>query len=209
MRKLSPPVRIALIALAAVVALLAIAQLAVPPWAEKRIEDRLTEGGGTADASVEAFPAALLALGDGDSIEVTGSGLDLDVDPEEEVFKRLDGFDRVDIALTEFEAGPFDVDSFALERDGPGTYSMQSELTTTGTALLQYGAERLGVPGSSLLPLITGDSEEANAAIPVDLDMELESDDGRIIVTEGEGEVAGYPAGPLAELITSAIVVQI
>jgi len=209
MSKVSPPVRIAIVAVGAVVALLAISQLVVPTWAERRIEDRLTEGGGTAEASVEAFPAAMLVAGEGDSIEITGSELDLDVDPEEKVFDRLDGFDTVDIALTDFRAGPFDVDAFALTRDGSGTYSMRSELTTTGSALLQYGAERLGVPGSSLLPLITGDSEEANTPIPVDLDMELESDDGRIIVTGGTGEVAGYPAGPLAELITSAIVVQI
>jgi hypothetical protein len=209
MGKLSLPARIAIVALALVVALLVVAQFVVPPWAEKRIEDRLTEGGGTADASVAAFPAALLIAGDGDSLEVTGSDLDLEVDPEEKVFDRLDGFDSVEIDLTEFQAGPFDVDTFALTRDGSGTYSMQSELTTTGSALLSYGAERLGVPGSSLLPLITGDNPEANAPIPVDLDMELESDDGRIIVTGGTGEVAGYPAGPLAELITAAIVVQI
>jgi hypothetical protein len=209
MAKLSLPARIALIAAAAVVVLLVVAQFVVPPWAESRIEDRLTEGGGEASASVDAVPAAKLLIGDGDSLDVTGSGLDLEIDPEEEVFKRLDGFDSVDIELVDFRAGPFDVDSFALARDGSGIYTMQSQLTTTGSALLQYGAERLGVPGSSLLPLITGDSEDANVTIPVDLDMELESDDGRIIVTGGTGEVAGYPAGPLAELITAAIVVQI
>jgi hypothetical protein len=209
MAKLPLPARIALIAAAAVVLLLVVAQFVVPPWAESRIEDRLTEGGGEANASVDAVPAARLLLGDGDSLDVTGSGLDLEIDPEEEVFKRLDGFDSVDIELEDFRAGPFDVDTFALAGDGSGIYTMQSQLTTTGSALLQYGAERLGVPGSSLLPLITGDSEDANVTIPVDLDMELESDDGRIIVTGGTGEVAGYPAGPLAELITAAIVVQI
>lgn len=209
MAKLSLPARIALIAAAAVVVLLVVAQFVIPPWAESRIEDRLTEGGGEASASVDAVPAAKLLIGDGDSLDVTGSGLDLEIDPEEEVFKRLDGFDSVDIELDDFRAGPFDVDTFALARDGSGIYTMQSQLTTTGSALLQYGAERLGVPGSSLLPLITGDSEDANVTIPVDLDMELESDDGRIIVTGGTGEVAGYPAGPLAELITAAIVVQI
>jgi hypothetical protein len=209
MAKLSLPARIALIAAAAVVVLLVVAQFVIPPWAESRIEDRLTEGGGEATASVDAVPAARLLIGDGDSLDVTGSGLELEIEPEEEVFKRLDGFDSVDIELDDFRAGPFDVDTFALARDGSGVYTMQSQLTTTGSALLQYGAERLGVPGSSLLPLITGDNEDANVPIPVDLDMELESDDGRIIVTGGTGEVAGYPAGPLAELITAAIVVQI
>src|SRR5688500_13791033 len=209
MAKLSLPARIALIAAAAVAVLLVVAQFVVPPWAESRIEDRLTEGGGEASASVDAVPAAKLLIGDGDSLDVTGSGLDLEIDPEEEVFKRLDGFDSVDIELDDFRAGPFDVDTFALARDGSSIYTMQSQLTTTGSALLQYGAERLGVPGSSLLPLITGDSEDATVTVPVDLDMELESDDGRIIVTGGTGEVAGYPAGPLAELITAAIVVQI
>lgn len=201
--------RIAVIALVAIVALLAVAQLAVPPFVESRIENRLTEGGGTAEASVDAFPAPLLLVGDGDSIEVTGSDLDLEVSTEEGVFDRLDGFDRVDVDLRDFRAGPFEVESFVLSRDGSDTYSLQSTSTTTGTELLQYGAAELGVPGSSLIPLITGDQPEANAPLPIELDMELESEDGRILVTEGGGEIAGYPTGPLAELITSAIVVQL
>jgi hypothetical protein len=211
MPKLSRPVRIALVALAALVVLAAAAQLVVPGLIEGRIEDRLTEGGGSADASIDAFPAALLLAGDGDSIEVTGSGLelDLDADREPEVFKRLDGFDRVDLDLRDFRAGPFELESFVLTRDGPGPYSLQSSSTTTGAALLQFGASELGVPGSSLIPLITGDEPQANAPIPIELDMELESEGGRILVTEGGGEIAGYPTGPFAELITAAIVVRL
>lgn len=201
--------RIAVIALVAIVALLGVAQLALPPFVESRIENRLTEGGGTAEASVDAFPAPLLLVGDGDSIEVTGSDLDLEVSTEEGVFDRLDGFDRVDVDLRDFRAGPFEIESFALSRDGSDTYSLESTSTTTGTELLQYGADELGVPGSSLIPLITGDQPEANAPLPIELDMGLESEDGRILVTEGGGEIAGYPTGPLAELITSAIVVQL
>jgi hypothetical protein len=203
--------RIGVIALVAVVALLAIAQFALPPIAEKRIEDRLTEGGGTADASVDPpFPAALLLAGDGDAIEVTGSGLDLEIDSEESpVFDRLDGFDRVDVEMRDFHAGPFEVDSFELSREGSAPYALRSSSTTTGAALLSYGGSRLGVPGSSLIPLITGDDSAADEPIPVELDMELESDDGRITVTSGGGTVAGYPTGPLAELITEAIVVRL
>jgi hypothetical protein len=39
--------------------------------------------------------------------------------------------------------------------------------------------------------------------------MGLQSDDGRIVVVSGGGTVAGIPTGPLAELITSAIVIQL
>lgn len=204
-------VRIAVIALVALVALLGAAQLALPQLAEKRIEDRLTENGGSANASVDAgFPAARLLTGHGEGIEVRGSDLDIDVEGDQPpVFDRLDGFDRVDVDLRDFDAGPFRVASFALSRDGSRPYSLRSSSTTTAAELVSYGASRLGVPGSSLIPLITGDRPGANAPIPVELDMTLESEDGRIVVTEGGGEVAGYPTGPLAELITSAIVVRL
>ena len=39
--------------------------------------------------------------------------------------------------------------------------------------------------------------------------MGLSSDDGRITVVSGTGTVAGLPTGPLAELITSLVVVRL
>ena len=45
--------------------------------------------------------------------------------------------------------------------------------------------------------------------IPVALDVELESERGRVVIVSGGGTVAGYPTGPLAELITSAVVVRL
>ncbi len=39
--------------------------------------------------------------------------------------------------------------------------------------------------------------------------MEMESDDGGIRVVSGSGTVAGYPTGPLAQLITAAIVARL
>jgi hypothetical protein len=203
-------VRIALTALAVLAALLVAAQFAVPALVEDRIEDRLTEGGGSAEVSVEALPVARLLAGDGDALEVTGSGLDLELDVEAtEAFRRLDGFDRVEIELRDVRAGPFEVDDFELTRDGSGPYALRSSATTSGAELLAYGADRLGVPGSSLIPLIGGGNTIAAKPIPVELDMELTSEDGRIMVTSGGGTVAGYPTGPLAELITQAIVVQL
>jgi hypothetical protein len=43
----------------------------------------------------------------------------------------------------------------------------------------------------------------------VRLDMNLESDGGRIVVTSGTGTIAGIPTGPLAELVTSFVVIQL
>ena len=39
--------------------------------------------------------------------------------------------------------------------------------------------------------------------------MELTSEDGRVQVVSGGGTLAGFDTGPLAELVTSAIVVQL
>ena len=45
--------------------------------------------------------------------------------------------------------------------------------------------------------------------VPVKLDMQLDSEDGRVRVVSGGGTVAGVPTGSLAELLTAAIVVRL
>jgi hypothetical protein len=67
----------------------------------------------------------------------------------------------------------------------------------------------MGLPGADLLGAITGAVDEASGELPIEMSMELESDDGRIQVVSGGGTIAGYPTGPLAELLTAAIVVQL
>jgi hypothetical protein len=147
-------------------------------------------------------------VGDGDRLEVHGSGLDLDLSENPEVFDRLDGFGDVDVSLSDFRAGPFDVTSFELERDGDGPYAVRSTSSTTTAQLVEFGAESLGLPGGGLLGSFAGGAT-GDRPIPIALDMEMESDDGRVRVVSGGGTVAGYPTGPLAELITSAIVVRL
>ena len=65
------------------------------------------------------------------------------------------------------------------------------------------------VAGGPLLGFLANQALGANAEIPIQLDMGLTSDGGRIVVVSGGGTVAGYPTGPLAELITSAIAVRL
>jgi hypothetical protein len=190
--------------------LLALAQLFLAGIGERRIEDRLTENGGSADVRLSATPAARLLLGDGDRIEVRGSDLALDLETEDpEVLKRLDGFDEVDVGLSEFRAGPFDVASFEMTRDGDGPYTVRSSSATTAADLVGYGADALGLGGGPLLRFFAGRAPLGDRRIPIEVDMEMESDDGRISVVSGSGTVAGYPTGPLAQFITAAIVMRL
>ena len=209
MPSLGPRTRIALSAGAAVLVALAVAsQLVLPGVAERRIENRLTEGGGTADASMSAFPAVRLLFDDGARFEVEGEGLDLDV-PEERIdlLTRLDGFGDVDVMLQDSEAGPFELALFSLTREGDGPYTMRTIATTSGTDLISFGADRFGFSAAApILGFLAGRSEEATRRIPIDMDMEMVSEDGRLRVTDGGGTVAGYPTGPLAELIVATIV---
>jgi hypothetical protein len=198
------------IAALTVLAVMIASQFVIPAAVEHRIEGRLTEGGGSADVSVSAFPAARLLFGDGERISVTGSSLDLALaEPGGDAFDELDGFDRVDIALRDFQAGPFAVSSFELTRDGGSApYRLDAGGETTTSAIAGYGAERLGIPGGSLLGFVTREAL-GDRRIPVTLDMSLESDGGRVMVVSGGGTVDGYPTGPLAELITAAIAVRL
>jgi hypothetical protein len=191
-------------------ALLVAAQLFVPGVGERQIEDRLTEGGGDAAVMLSATPAARLLLGDGDKIEVRGSNLDLDLETEDpQVLDRLDGFSEVDVGLEDFRAGPFDVVVFEMARDGDGPYLVRSTSSTTAADLVDYGAGALGLAGGPLLRFFAGRAPLGNRPIPIRVEMEMESDDGRIRVVSGGGTVAGYPTGPLAQFITAAIVVRL
>jgi hypothetical protein len=183
------------------IALLVVSQFAIPGLAESEVEDRLTEGGGEAEASVSALPAVRLLFGDGDRLEVEGSGLLLDLDRETEVFDRLDGFGEVEISIADFEAGPISVRNFELARDGSGPYRMVSSGAASPAELVELGAESLGLPGGGLAGLAFDDRP-----VSVELDMELESAGGELEVVSGESTVAGISTGVLGEVITEAIV---
>lgn len=199
---------IPLVVLALVVALGALGQLLLPGYTANRIEDRLTEGGDSALVSVDAFPAARLLFGDGDRLEVRGSGLELDLTRDTDVFERLDGYHDVDVRLEDFRAGPFEVASFELTRAGSSTYRLASTSVATPGAIAGYGASELGVPLAPLLGYYAGRVPGATQPVPIELNMEIESEDGRIVVSGG-GTVAGFPTGPLARMLTQAIVLRL
>jgi hypothetical protein len=193
-----------------VVFVLVLSQILVPSLGERRVEERLTEGGGEAEVTLGAFPAARLLFSDGERFEVDARDLDLDLDDDARVFERLDGFAVVDVAIESSVAGPFELERFELRRDGEGPYRLVATGATSAGALAQAGLESVELPGESFADVILeGLFGEADSTVPVELDMELQSEDGRVRVVSGGGTVAGYETGPLAELITSAIVVQL
>jgi hypothetical protein len=190
--------------------LLVISQLVIPPIMESRISDRLTAGGGTADVSVSAIPAARLLFGEGDRITVTGSGLDLTSESSSgTVFSDLDGYDDVTVNLDDFRAGPFQMSNFELTRSAAEEpYHLAARGRTTAGDLASFGAATLGLPAGPLAGYL-GSQVLPDDSIPIQLDMQLVSDGGRVVVTSGGGTVAGLPTGPLAELITSVVVVKL
>jgi hypothetical protein len=199
-----------IVAAGIVVFVLVVSQLLIPNLAEREVEQRLTEGGGEAQVKLGAVPAARLLFGDGERFEVTARELELGLDEELDVFDRLDGFGVVDVAIDDFRAGPFALDHFELTRSDSGPYRLLSTGHTSPAALVDYGMDALNLPGGPFAGLAVETLfDDADAEIPLELDMTLASDDGRVQVLDGQTSVAGLPAGPFAELITSAIVVQL
>ena len=202
--------RKAWIAAGVLVFVLVASQLLVPNFGERKIEDRLTAGGGTADVTLGAIPAARLLFGHGERFQVTASDLDLDVRPGESVFDRLDGFSIVDVSITNSKAGPLNIDRFQLTRDGAGPYHLALGGRTTPAELVDYGLENVELPGTSLIGTIYDELfGPSDTEVPVNMDMELTSDHGRVEVTSGGGSVGGIPTGHLAEMITSSVVVKL
>jgi hypothetical protein len=188
-------------------------QLILPRIAEDQVVDRLTSGGGSASASISAFPAVRLLFGDGDKLEVSGRGLVVPVSGESTgAFNRLNGFDSVSVRLSDVKAGPVTVRRFDLTRDGSDPYRLRSTAYTSLSELAGFGGGQVGgFLGGLALRVGAGEALGATARhpIPIRLDMALADDGGRVVVVGGSGTVAGIPTGPLAELITSAIAIRL
>jgi hypothetical protein len=202
-----PRVLLALFGL--LVVLLVASQFVLPPLAERQVEDRLEEGGGSASADVDAFPALLLLFGNGDRLEARGEGLRLDVTRRQRVLERLDGFDAVDVELVDFTVGPFDLDGFVMtRREGDDSY----QTAFSGQASPREVASFLGSQAGGLLGGLLGDLAAGtlpgggDTPVPIQLRAEVESRDGRVEVTSTQGTVAGIPAGPVAQVVIELVV---
>jgi hypothetical protein len=201
--------RAAIVTLGVVAGLLVVSQLVLPGLAERRVEEGLTEDGGSAEADLDAIPALRLLFGDGDRLVVEGQGLRVDPAPldDEGLFDRLDGFGEVEIKLTDLGIGPFDFDTVFLRRaEGSDAYELDADGSFTGRDLAEFASRQVGGPlGSILGGFAAGSIPLTDVPIPVDLRARLVSEDGRMRVERADGTVAGLPADPLVEVIVAAI----
>jgi hypothetical protein len=201
--------RNAIVTVAVAFALLALlAQLAIPAYVSSRVEDRLTEHGGSAHVEIHALPATKVLGGGGDRIEIRGEELRFDIPAtDEDVFGRLDEFDEADAELTDVRVGPFAVQRFDLKRDERGRpYELALEASSSAKELTEYAGSTLGGPLGGFLGRVGGgilpfDDEQ----IPVSIRAQIASQDGRAEVIDATGDVAGIPAGPVAEALAGAV----
>ena len=188
--------------------LLVLSQLFLPLYLEGRVEDRLTKNGGKAEVTLKALPAFTLLAGSGDETKMTGSGLTLDLlETMKKPLDTLDGFDKVDVDVTDSTAGPFHVMHLTLQRDNENDpYDMSLEGNVTGRDLATYAGGQLAGPlGGFLGGLASGALPLTNTPIPVTLDATMKSDSGEPRVESATGTIAGLPAGPLMEALAQAI----
>ena len=158
-----------------------------------------------------AVPAARLLFGDGERFEVSAKDLDLDLRPGRARVRsprRLLDRRRLDHQLEGRPARASATSSSAATAAGP--YHLALGGQTTPADLVDYGLDNVDLPGTSLIGTIFDQFfGPSDTEVPVDMDMELTSQNGRVEVTSGGGSVGGIPTGHLAEMITSAVVVRL
>jgi hypothetical protein len=189
------------------ITLLILSQVALPPYLEHRVANRLTEHGGSAEVDMHAIPALRLLFGRGSDLNIRARGLSVDVrDGQQDIFKRLDDFGDVTVAVSDSRAGPFTVRSFWVRRKAEQRYDVILAGDGTAGDVARYAGARLGGGfGQALAGLAASALGNSGRPIPFNATMELQTAGGEPKATGVQGEVAGLPAGPLAQIVANAL----
>jgi hypothetical protein len=190
-----------------VLGLLVASQFLLPVYAEHRVAKQLTEHGGSARVDLDAFPALGLLFGRGGKLDATARGLSVDLeDKQQDVFDKLDDFSEVDVTVLESRAGPFTISGFRVQRTAAHTYALALAGNGTAGDVARYAGSRLGGGfGQALAGLATSALGGFDRPIPFDARMEIVTQTGAPRARNVEGNVAGLPAGPLAQIVANAL----
>jgi hypothetical protein len=189
------------------VTLVIASQFLLPPYLEHRVANRLTAHGGSAEVEMSAVPAVRLLLGHGSGLHIRARGLSVDLAPgQEDVFKRLDDFSDATIAISDSRAGPFTVRSFWVSRKADHAYDViVSGDATAGDVARYAGSQLAGGFGQALAGLAASALGDVGRPIPFNARMRIETGSGAPRALNVFGEVAGLPAGPLAQIVANAL----
>jgi hypothetical protein len=189
------------------VTLLIVSQFLLPPYLEHRVAGRLTAHGGSAQVDMSAVPALRLLFGQGSGLHIRARGLSVDLAPgQEEVFKRLDDFSDATIAISDSRAGPFTVRSFWVNRKADHAYDVIVAGDATAGDVARYAGSRLaGGFGQALAGLAAGTLDAVGGPIPFNARMRIDTAGATPRAENVVGEVAGLPAGPLAQIVANAL----
>ena len=186
--------------------LVILSQLFLPPYAEHRLQDRLTEHGGTAKVDLDAIPAARLLFGHGSRLDIRARGLSVDLESRPDVFKRLDRFGDTTVYVRDSRAGPFAVGGFFLSRRADHEYLMVLQASAAPADVARYAGDKLGGGfGGALAGLAAGTLANSGKAVPVNARVIIDTSSGTPRALGAEGEVGGLPAGPLAQVVANAL----
>jgi hypothetical protein len=200
--------RISIVAVLVLFVLAVVGQFVAPRIVAGQAETRLTKDGGTARVDISAFPWPRVLFGEGDSLKVRASGLSLPlIGPNGRMLGDLDGFDDVDVEVTNATAGPFRLSEVKLERrGGDRPYRATIAGTITARDLVTFsGSLGGGAVGGFLGGLAAGALPFGDQPVPLNLDAVIRSDGGQPRALTVTGSVGGVPAGPLVEALAQAL----
>jgi hypothetical protein len=195
--------------LALVVIALVAAQIFLPRIGENQVEDRLTKDGGTASVEIDAVPAVRLLFNDGDTLKVKAREVSIPIDDiQGKSFKELDGFNHVDVRLTLSKVGPFFAELVTITRgEGDDLYGFTFRGSTSPAEVGEFALAGLPPLLRSALTALAG--RAGSQELPIRLDVNLRSEQGRTRVVGGTGTVAGLPLGGFALGIAGAVISRI
>jgi hypothetical protein len=183
-------------------------QLAIPPIASNQIENRLTDGGGSASATVKAIPAVRLLFDDGDRIDVDARAVEIPAKGGS--LSKLDGFDEVRISLERSTIGPFTTNRMLLSRpESADLYDLTFRGSTTAADLSDFALQGLPAAFSAAVTALVGSTRLGTGPIPIRLDAALASENGTARLVRGGGTVAGLPLTGIALSIVGAVVSRV
>ena len=189
------------------VALLVASQFVIPPLVSRQVANDLAAHGGHADVHLSAFPALRLLFGHGQKLTIDAKQLSVDLGQnQDDVFKQLDHFSKVDITVTGSRAGPFSIRAFRIVRVASHEYDLGVAGDGTAGDIARYAGDRLaGSFGQALAGLAASSLGAFDRPIPFDSTMRIDTATSPPRALDVTGDVAGLPAGPLAEIVANAL----